>query len=48
MDGKINALDITKIKKIISGEEATPPADANNDGKIDEEDVMAVVNKILG
>lgn len=51
MDGMINALDITRIKRIHEGlDEAAeyPPADANNDGTVNEQDVVLVIQKILG
>ncbi|MBC7080660.1 MAG: PKD domain-containing protein [Thermoplasmatales archaeon] len=49
MDGKINALDITKIRRIIALlDEKTPPADLNLDGTVDLEDLQLLINKILG
>ena len=49
MDGNINALDITKIERIIDGiDEKTIPADANGDGYVDSADLYMVINKILG
>jgi len=50
MDGKINALDVSNIKRmiILPDEDETPPADVNNDGIVDINDLNAVINKILG
>ncbi len=51
MDGRINALDIAMIKRIIDGMESSdahPPADANRDGMVSHEDLQVVVEKILG
>lgn len=50
MDGKINALDVTKIKRIIilPNEAETPPADVNRDGVVNNNDLNALINKILG
>jgi len=51
MDGKINALDIAMVRRIIDGMNslaAHPPADADGDGKVDNSDLQIIVNKILG
>ncbi|MEM2388530.1 MAG: PKD domain-containing protein [Candidatus Thermoplasmatota archaeon] len=49
MDGNINALDITKIQRIIALlDEATMPADLNMDSIVNLEDVAILINKILG
>ncbi len=51
MDGAINALDITRIKRIHEGLDDMadyPPADANNDGVVNDQDVALVIQKILG
>ncbi|MBC7128184.1 MAG: PKD domain-containing protein [Thermoplasmatales archaeon] len=49
MDGKINALDITKIERIIAGiDEETITADLDGNGKINAEDLNELINKILG
>ena len=49
MDGKINAMDITKIERILHGiDDETPPADADGNGEVSQEDLEVVINKILG
>jgi len=52
MDGSINALDVTKIERISKHAEAEPsypnPADVDGDNDVDNEDLNAVINKILG
>lgn len=52
MDGNINALDITKIERILEGMDNEPvyphPADADGDQDVDNDDMVAVINKILG
>ena len=52
MDGHINAMDITKVERITSGAENEPafpnPADVDGDNDIDEDDVTAVIDIILG
>ena len=48
-DGNINAIDITKVERIIAGLDAeTPGADANQDGKIDAIDITKVERLIAG
>jgi len=42
-DGNINAIDITKVERIISGlDTATPGADANQDGKVNALDITKI------
>jgi len=42
-DGNVNALDITKVKRIVAGLDAeTPGADANQDGNINALDITKV------
>ena len=52
MDGKINAMDITKIERIIHGLDEMPefpsPADVNKDNNITYEDLNALIARILG
>ena len=51
MDGKINALDITKMERIIHHEEEVEcphPADVNGDNSINQEDLNLLIHKILG
>jgi len=52
MDGSINALDVTRIERIakhVDNEPSYPnPADVDRDNDVDNEDVHAVINKILG
>jgi len=52
MDGNINALDLTKIERIAKHVEEEPsypnPADVDGDKDVDDNDVYAVINKILG
>lgn len=52
MDGKINALDITKIERIIEGMDNEPnyphPADVDADKDVDNDDLVALINIILG
>jgi len=51
MDGRINAMDVTKIERIAGGEEGTPPfpdpADVDGDDDVDIDDVAAVIDIIL-
>jgi PKD repeat protein len=50
MDGRINALDITRVKRIDKGlDDAAdyPPADADGDGIVDATDVAFIITKIL-
>ena len=48
-DGNINALDITKVERIIAGlDAATPGADANQDGNINALDITKVERIIAG
>lgn len=48
-DGRINALDITRIERIITGlDAATPSADANQDSKINALDITKVERIITG
>lgn len=47
-DGIINALDITKVKRVILGVDAeTPGADVNQDGKINALDITALEKLIM-
>lgn len=54
MDGRINALDITKIDLVVQQLAATPdsdyppPADVDGDGDVNDDDVTRVIQKILG
>jgi len=52
MDGNINAMDVTKIGRIAGGAEGMPsfpsPADVDGDSDIDDDDVAAVIDIILG
>ena len=48
-DGNINALDITKVERIIAGlDTETPGADANQDGNINALDITKVERIIAG
>ncbi|MBA7608617.1 hypothetical protein ES703_15796 [subsurface metagenome] len=48
-DGSVNALDITKVERIIGGLDAqTPGADANQDGNINALDITKVERIIAG
>ncbi len=48
-DGVVNALDITKVERIIAGLDAsTPGADANQDGQINALDITKVERLIAG
>ena len=48
-DGNVNALDITKVERIIAGLDAeTPGADANGDGNINALDITKVERIIAG
>jgi len=48
-DGSINALDITKVERIIAGlDTQTPGADANQDGNVNALDITKVERKIAG
>jgi len=48
-DGNVNALDITKVERIIAGLDAqTPGADANQDGNINALDITKVERIIAG
>ena len=48
-DGNINALDITKVERVIAGLDAqTPGADANQDGNINALDITKVERIIAG
>jgi len=48
-DGSVNALDITKVERIIAGLDAqTPGADANQDGNINALDITKVERIIAG
>jgi len=48
-DGNINALDITKVERIIAGlDTQTPGADANQDGNVNALDITKVERKIAG
>jgi len=48
-DGSVNALDITKVERIIAGLDAqTPGADANQDGNINALDITKVERLIAG
>ena len=48
-DGSVNALDITKVERIIAGEDAqTPGADANQDGNINAVDITKIERIIAG
>ena len=48
-DGNINALDITKVERIIAGLDAeTPGADANQDGNINALDITKIERIIAG
>jgi len=48
-DGNVNALDITKVKRIVAGLDAeTPGADANQDGSINALDITKVKRIIVG
>ncbi len=49
MDGVINAADIIRVMKIITGDEpATPCADANQDGVINAADIVRIMKIISG
>ncbi len=49
LDGEINAIDITKIKRIIAGlDSAIQTADVDKNGLINDEDLEHLINKILG
>ncbi len=50
MDGKINALDVTSLEIIIANNSmaAPPPADANGDNVVDEQDVNRIIEMIVG
>ena len=48
-DGTINALDVTKVERIIAGmDTATPGADANQGGNVNALDVTLVERIIAG
>ena len=48
-DGEVNALDITKVERIIAGLDAeTPGADANEDGSVNALDITKVERIIAG
>ncbi|MBA7669353.1 hypothetical protein ES703_77483 [subsurface metagenome] len=48
-DGNINALDVTKIERIIAGlDTQTPGADANQDGNVNALDITKVERMIAG
>jgi len=48
-DGNVNALDITKVERIIAGLDAeTPGADANQDGNINALDITKIERIIAG
>ena len=48
-DGKVDAVDITKLERIIAGlDNATPGADANQDGKYDALDINEIKRIIAG
>ena len=48
-DGNVNALDITKVERIIAGLDAqTPGADANQDGNVNALDITKVERIIAG
>jgi hypothetical protein len=48
-DGNVNALDITKVERIIAGLDAeTPGADANGDGNVNALDITKIELKIAG
>ncbi len=48
-DGEVNAVDITKVERIIAGlDVSTPGADANQDGNIDALDITKVERLIVG
>jgi hypothetical protein len=48
-DGNINALDITKVERIIVGlDTQTPGADANQDGNINALDITKIERIIVG
>ena len=48
-DGVVNALDITKVERIIVGLDAeTPGADANQDGNINALDITKIERIIVG
>ncbi|MFC1861385.1 leucine-rich repeat domain-containing protein, partial [Chloroflexota bacterium] len=48
-DGEINALDITKVERIIAGlDYETPGADTNQDGSINAQDITKVERLIAG
>lgn len=52
LDGAINALDLTTIQRIADGQDDHPdlphPADADGNGRIEEQDIDLVIDKILG
>ncbi|MCD6172045.1 MAG: PKD domain-containing protein [Thermoplasmata archaeon] len=51
MDGKINALDVTSLEILIATNNtaaAPPPADANSDNVIDEDDINKIIEMIVG
>ena len=48
-DGAVNALDITKVERIIAGlDTQTPGADANQDGNVNALDITKVERIIAG
>jgi len=48
-DGNINALDVTKVERIIAGMDATTPgADANQDGNVNALDITLIERMIAG
>ena len=48
-DGNVNALDITKVERIIAGlDTQTPGADANEDGSVNALDITKVERIIAG
>ena len=48
-DGNINALDVTKVERIIAGmDAATPGADANQDGNVNALDITLIERMIAG
>jgi hypothetical protein len=48
-DGNVNALDITKVERIIAGlDAATPGADANQDGNVNALDITKIERIIAG
>ncbi len=49
LDGKLNAMDITKMERILAGiDTPTPPADVDKNGNVNQEDMEMLINKILG